>query len=112
MMRPKVLLFFEYGTLNGGELSLLAMLEALGQTEFEFVAAAPASGMLAGRLAQCGVPVLPLTLRDTNGQKRPIERINSHLREIVARVSPDLVHSNSLSMSRMVGRIAPQFPIP
>ena len=39
-MRPKVLLFFEYGTLNGGEFSMLAMLETLGQAEFEFVAAA------------------------------------------------------------------------
>lgn len=112
MMRPKILLFFEYGTLNGGEFSLLAMLEALGQREFEFVAAAPASGMLTGRLEQCGVQVLPLTLRDTQGQKRSIEQINSHLVELVRRVSPDLVHSNSLSMGRMVGRIASQLPIP
>ncbi len=111
MMRPKILLFFEYATLNGGEFSLLTMLEALGQTEFEFVAAAPASGMLTGRLEQCGVQVLPLTLRDAQGQKRSIEQINSHLVELVTRVSPDLVHSNSLSMGRMVGRIASQLPI-
>jgi glycosyltransferase involved in cell wall biosynthesis len=112
MMRPKVLLFFEYGTLNGGEISMLAMLEALGQTEFEFVAAAPASGMLTERLEQCGVRVLPLTLRNAQGRKRSIEQINSHLVELVKRVSPDLVHSNSLSMGRMVGRIASQLPIP
>jgi len=112
MMRPKILLFFEYATLNGGEFSLLAMLEELGQTEFEFVAAAPASGMLTGRLEQCGIRVLPLTLRDTQGQKRSIEQINAHLVELVRRVSPDLVHSNSLSMGRMVGRIASQLPIP
>ena len=112
MIRPKILLFFEYATLNGGEFSLLAMLEALGQTEFEFVAAAPASGMLPGRLEQCGVQVLPLALTDTQGQKRPIDQINSHLLELVTRVSPDLVHSNRLSMGRMVGRIASQLPIP
>jgi len=112
MIRPKVLLFFEYGTLNGGEFSLLAMLEALEQTEFEFVAAAPASGMLAEQLEQCGVPVLPLTLRDTNGEKHSIEQINSHLLDLITRVSPDLVHSNSLSMGRMVGRIAPRLQIP
>ena len=111
-MRPKVLLFFEYATLNGGEFSLLAMLEALGQTEFEFVAAVPISGMLAGRLRQCGIQVLPLTLRDAQGQKRSIEQINSHLAELVTRVAPDLVHSNSLSMGRMAGRIASQLPIP
>ncbi len=111
MMRPKVLLFFEYGTLNGGEFSLLSMLELLVQTEFEFVAAAPAEGMLTERLERCGVGVLPLTLRDARGQKLPIEQINSHLVELVGRVCPDLVHSNSLSMGRMVGRIASQLPV-
>jgi glycosyltransferase involved in cell wall biosynthesis len=112
MMRPKVLLFFEYGTLSGGELSLLAMLETLGHAEFEFVAAAPASGILTGRLEQCGIQVLPLALRDTQGRKRSIGQVNSHLVELVTRVSPDLVHSNSLSMGRMVGRVASQLPIP
>lgn len=110
-MRPKVLLFFEYGTLNGGEFSLLAMLKVLGQTEFEFVAAAPAEGMLTERLERCGIEVLPLTLRDADGQKRPIEQINIHLAERVRRVRPDLVHSNSLAMGRMVGRIASQLPV-
>lgn len=111
-MRAKVLLFFEYGTLNGGEFSLLSMLEELGQAEFEFAAAAPAEGMLTGRLERCGVEVLPLTLRDGRGQKLPVEEINRHLVELVRRVCPDLVHSNSLSMGRMAGRIAPQFSIP
>jgi len=110
-MRPKVLLFFEYGTLNGGEFSMLAMLETLGQAEFEFVAAAPTSGMLTERLEQCGVRVLPLKLRDTQDRKLSIEQINSHLVELARRVSPDLVHSNSLSVGRMVGRIASQLPI-
>jgi glycosyltransferase involved in cell wall biosynthesis len=108
----KVLLFFEYGSLNGGEFSLLALLEALGQTEFEFVAAAPAEGMLGERLERCGVRVLPLTLRDAQGRKLSIEQINCHLVELVGRVSPDLVHSNSLSMGRMAGRIASEFSVP
>ncbi|MHC4355824.1 MAG: glycosyltransferase family 4 protein [Planctomycetota bacterium] len=112
MRRPKVLLFFEYATLNGGEISMLATLEALGQTEFDFVAAAPASGMLTERLEQCRVRVLPLTLRNEQGRKRSIEQMNSHLVELVTRVAPDLVHSNSLAMGRMVGRIAAQLPIP
>ncbi len=112
MKRPKILLLFEYATLNGGEFSLLAMLEALGQTEFEFVAAAPTSGRLAGRLERCGIQVLPLTLRDAQGQKRSIEQVNAHLAELVTRVAPDLVHSNSLSMGRMAGRIAAQLPMP
>ena len=104
-------MFFEYGTLNGGEFSLLAMLKILCQTEFEFVAAAPADGMLRERLERCGIEVLPLTLRDAGGQKLPIEQINIHLVELVRGAGPDLVHSNSLAMGRMVGRIASQLPV-
>jgi len=87
------------------------MLKVLGQTEFEFVAAAPAEGMLTERLERCGIEVLPLTLRDADGQKRPVEQINNHLSELLRRVRPDLVHSNSLAMGRMVGRIASQLPV-
>lgn len=111
MTRRKVLLFFEYGTLNGGEFSLLAMLEVLGREAFEFVAAAPVSGLLAGRLERLGIEVLPLSLRNAEGRKRPIEQVNAHLAELVTRVGPDLVHANSLSMGRMVGRIAPQVSV-
>jgi glycosyltransferase involved in cell wall biosynthesis len=111
-MRSKVLLFFEYPTLNGGEFSLLAVLESLDQTEFEFIAAVPTPGILTERLEQCGVQVIPLMLRNPNGQKRSLEKINAHLMELVTRMSPDLVHANSLSMGRMVGRIAAQLSIP
>ncbi|MCF7976261.1 MAG: glycosyltransferase family 4 protein [Phycisphaerae bacterium] len=105
-------MFFEYGTLNGGEFSLLAMLETLGQTEFEFVAAAPQTGMLTERLTQQGIQVLPLMLRDSHDHKRPMDQVTAHLMDLVSRVSPDLVHANSLAMARMVGRIAPHLPMP
>jgi len=91
---------------------MLAMLEALDGDAFEFVAAAPVSGPLAGRLERLGIEVLPLSLRDEQGRKRPIEQTNAHLAELVTRVDPDLVHANSLSMGRMVGRIAPKVPVP
>ena len=111
-MRPKILLFFEYPTLNGGEFSLLAMLESLGRTAFDFVAAAPVAGPLAGRLHKLGIPVHPLVLRDAQGRRPSVEQINAHLRDRVRHVSPHLVHSNSLAMGRMVGRIAPSLSMP
>ncbi len=111
-MRPKILLFFEYGTLNGGKFSLLSMLKSHGLEEFEFVAAAPATGMLWSRLEQCGIPIVPLRLRDAQGQKYSIAQINSHLEDLVTRLSPDLVHANSLSMGRMIGRVVQQLSIP
>lgn len=112
MARAKILLFFEYGTLNGGEFSMLAMLEELGQAEFEFVAAAPESSMLAERLRQRDIPILPLELRNEQGGKLSIQKTNSHLLRLIENVSPDLIHSNSLSMGRMVGRVAPRLRAP
>ena len=112
MKRSKILLLFEYSTLNGGELSMLTMLKELGQTELEFIAAAPASGMLKDRLEQLSIYVLPLTLRDKQDQKLPVEQIDSHLLELITQAAPDLVHSNSLSMGRMLGRVASQLPMP
>ncbi len=110
--RPKILLFCEYGTLNGGEFSLLAMLHTLAQSAFEFVAAVPSTGRLAGRLRDCGIPVRPLILRDTQGRKHSLKDVNTHLREHVTSVAPDLVHANSLAMGRMVGRIAGDLGVP
>ncbi len=112
IVRPKILLFFEYGTLNGGEFSLLAILERLGQTQFEFVAAAPPVGLLTERLEQCHIPVLPLMLRDSQNQKRSMDQINAHLKDLITQVAPDLIHSNSLAMGRMVGRIVTQVSMP
>jgi len=112
MAQAKILLFFEYGTLNGGEFSMLAMLDELGQAEFEFVAAAPESGMLAERLERHGIRILPLRLRNARDRKLPVDRVSSHLVELVPEVRPDLIHSNSLSMGRMVGRIASQLSAP
>ncbi len=111
-MRPKILLLFEYGTLNGGEFSLLAMLERLGQEAFDWVAAVPETGRLIARLRRLGVATVPLNLRNAQGQKHSIEHINIHLNHLVKQISPDLVHANSLSMGRMLGRIAPSLPIP
>ena len=111
-MRPQILLFFEYGTLNGGEFSLLAVLQRLHPEAFEFVAAVPSASDLGKRLAGLNIPCLPLCLRDTQGKKLPSHETSAHLEDLIGQVSPDLVHANSLSMGRMLGRVATQLSIP
>lgn len=91
---------------------MLAMLKALGQDDLEIVVAAPIDGRFRPRINNIGIPVIPLQLRDNEGNKRPDVQIHTHLIQIVNQVVPDLVHANSLSMGRMIGRIAPQLPIP
>lgn len=107
---------FEYGTLNGGEESILAMLREhlteKGGTRFTLLAAVPEEGPLSGRLRGLGVETIPMCLRDTQGGKLPVERINQELLRLVERVKPDLVHANSLSMGRMWGRVAAELEIP
>ena len=107
-MRPKILLCFEYGTLNGGEISLLAVLESLGRKTFAFVAAVPPDSLLAARLAALGIQTVPWVL----DKGRPHGEIVAYLCEHVTQLAPDLVHANSLSMGRMIGRIAPRLPMP
>lgn len=111
-MRPKILLFFEYGSLNGGEFSLLALLQGLGSEAFEFVAAVPSTGRLTTRLGHLGIRTIPLQIRNLQGKKRSMAEVSAHLESLIKRVSPDLVHANSLSMGRMLGRVAPQLSIP
>lgn len=111
-MHITILLLFEYGTLNGGEWSLLSMLEVLGQDSLAFIAAAPAEGRLVTQLERLGIETLPLDLRDGGGQKKSPDQVNAHLQELISKVAPDLVHANSLSMGRMLGRIAATLPMP
>ena len=53
---PRVLVLCEYGSLNGGERSLLAVLGGLGAAGYQMHAAAPAVGPLAAAFAERGVP--------------------------------------------------------
>jgi glycosyltransferase involved in cell wall biosynthesis len=102
----RVLLAFEFATLNGGERSMQAVLPHFVGTEFEVVALAPATGPLAFALAAVGVPLVPFEVRDAGGQRRPVEQIREDLHAAIRRVRPDLIHGNSLSMGRLTGSIA------
>ncbi|QDU82154.1 Spore coat protein SA [Polystyrenella longa] len=104
--RSRILLCFEYATLNGGEHSLLAVLKQLVAGEFDFIAAAPPHGLLHESLQKLKIPTVPLELCDDEGRKRDQESINQTLKSIIQDSEPALVHGNSLSMGRMLGRIA------
>jgi glycosyltransferase involved in cell wall biosynthesis len=112
-----VLLLFEYPTVNGGENSLLSMTEELSRRGVEFQAAGPADGPLADRLRQQDIPILPLELFDSTGSRYELEecrrRIKTLLTNSLSSNSPvDVVHSNSLAMSRIVGPVVHQLGVP
>ncbi|MCA9042309.1 MAG: glycosyltransferase family 4 protein [Planctomycetaceae bacterium] len=102
----RILICFEYTTLNGGEHSLLAALRLLKRKDLQFITAAPPEGRLFEALQALNLPIYPLQLRDKSGRKRSSEEINTELRSLIEQVQPDLVHANSLAMGRHLGRIA------
>jgi glycosyltransferase involved in cell wall biosynthesis len=104
----RVLLVFEFATLNGGERSMQAVLPQFVGTEFEFVALVPSSGPLAKSFDAIGVPTVPFDVRDGGGQRRPTEQILHDLQTAIRRVRPDIIHGNSLSMGRITGILASQ----
>ncbi|HEY1602297.1 MAG TPA: glycosyltransferase family 4 protein [Pirellulales bacterium] len=109
---PRVLLLFEYPTLNGGEQSLLAVLPSLAERDFTFQALAPAGSPLAAALTAHGIRITPLSTVDPQGRRLQQAEIRQQLQATVARIKPDLVHANSLSMGRLVGPIMAAERIP
>ncbi len=108
----RVLLVFEFASLNGGEHSMLAVIDELHGKEVEFIAMAPNEGPLRKALESRGVSLIPFEVRDSLGQRRSREEVLAELRRKLAVGGCDLVHANSLSMGRLTGAIAHDLPIP
>ncbi len=111
MASQKIMLLFEFPSMNGGEHSMLACLKHLMQaqqspTQFEFCAAGPTSGPLAEQLQQLNVPLAKFLTHDAAGNKYSPIQLQDQMQSLLNSVQPDVVHSNSLSMSRNVGRMS------
>jgi len=109
---PKVLVCCEFASLNGGEYSMLATLPVLQRAGFRITVAAPEQGPLIDVLGSMGIEHLPLPFerwrREGYSQDKRREELAGRLRYF----GPDLVHANSLSMSRLLGPIALQLRLP
>jgi glycosyltransferase involved in cell wall biosynthesis len=110
-----IALLFEYSSLNGGERSMLAVMDVLRASErqrpqtgstFQFTAIAPDDGPLAKALREREIDVQSFPFHDAAGQRRPAEDVATDLEELVARIQPDILHANSLAMSRLTGQVS------
>lgn len=108
----KVLVLCEYASLNGGERSLLALLDGLQAAGHRLQAAAPAAGPLPEAFAARGIPVHELDLHDSAGRRFALEVCRQRLRAAIETAQPDLVHANSLAMSRLSGPVAAELGLP
>ncbi len=110
----RIALLFEFGTLSGGERSMLAVIDWLlaRGPRWQFVAQAPGRGPLAAALASASVKVCLLDVRDECGRRRPLRQLGPQLAAAIGRVRPQLVHANSLSMPRLLGHAARHITVP
>ena len=84
-------------------LSVLERCQAQGA--FEFIAVAPGDGPLAGALAAVDIEVCAPEFL-AGKVKRSRRNMAGQLRDVVEKITPDLLHANSLSMGRLTGSIA------
>lgn len=86
---------------------MLAALKHLSDSNvFDFTALAPETGLLAEELGRHAIRHIPFSVRDQFDKKRPA----AELRQTCIESEADIVHANSLSMSRLLGQLGNDDP--
>ena len=111
---PRVVIVFEFSTLNGGERSMLSVLDSarISVPDFEFAAIGPPVGRLAAALVERTIPYVGWSVTDESGRRKAVDDIEASLLAAIRSIQPDLVHANSLAMSRLLGRCEAQLDCP
>jgi glycosyltransferase involved in cell wall biosynthesis len=113
-----VLILCEYGTLNGGERSMLATLPGISRAGYEILVTVPTSSWPLGHaLRERGIEVVPFHWVDRqapfgSNNHLPIDVRRDRLVVIIRNRRPALIHANSLSMGRLAGPVAADFGVP
>jgi glycosyltransferase involved in cell wall biosynthesis len=108
----RLLILCEYPTLLGGERSMLATLPAVRAAGFDVHVAGPPEGPLADALARVGVAYKVWQTHDPYGARLPLEKLRKELTDLLRRLRPTLVHSNSLSTTRIAGPVTAECGVP
>ena len=103
--RP-VLVLGEYGVLNGGERSFLAVAKHLIARGWRYVAAVPSDSPFENALQKIGIRNVGLTTHTADGTRLSQAELRDQIVGLVDVVQPCLLHANSLSMSRLVGPLS------
>ncbi len=109
---PKVCIVAEYGTLNGGEYSLLECIPSLRMGGWDFSVIAPSPSPFSTALQQRGANVLPFSYHNSHGDRKPLEQIRNEISKLISKQRPQLVHANSLATSRIIGPLATRIDVP
>ncbi|MDZ4784008.1 MAG: glycosyltransferase family 4 protein [Planctomycetia bacterium] len=111
-MTRRVAILCEFGTLNGGEHSLLAVLPRLIACGWTPTVFGPASGALMATLRARDIAVEPIEYRASDGGARPRNLLREEIADRLRSLEPSLLHANSLSMGRLSGPVAEALALP
>ena len=111
-INKRVLIVGEFGSLNGGENSLLAIAPTLIDCGWELCAAVPGQSDFAAALESANIKVHPWSVRNSDDSRKSADEISSQLRQAITNCAPSILHFNSLSTSRIGGPIARDLNIP
>lgn len=106
---PIVVHLCEYGSLNGGENSLLSLLPL---SDERAIILGPPEGPFAEAVRSLGIEYLPFQFYGDDGLRLPLGALREQLAEILRSIRPDIFHANSLSMSRLGGPVVSELGIP
>ena len=111
---PSALIVSEYGALNGGENSLLAVVPAIIDSGWNMHALVPADSPFANALRDANVSVMPFEFT-ADGIRKPLEALRQELAQEIQRFDsapPRIVHCNSLSATRICAPVCAELDVP
>ena len=91
---------------------MLSTLPHIAAAGIRIQVAAPPTGDLAAELERRAIEHIPLDLCDARGQRLAQPAAREQIRAAILATRPDLVHANSLSIGRRLGRMADSLPVP
>ena len=108
----KVAILSEFESRHGGENSLLAVLPHLMGYGVRPIVVVPNSGDFAAALRELDVELVDFRRSSADGTPLSQSESRESLASVLGRISPDLVHANSLAMGRLVGPVARRLNVP
>lgn len=112
ILKNKILVASEYGSVNGGENSFLTLVDGLRKNGWSFLAAVPEKSPFANRLRESKVEVIDFCMHHAEGVKKSQLEIREEFAALATSTACDLVHCNSLSTSRICGPVCQSLGIP
>jgi len=107
--KQRIAILMEFPSLLGGERSLLAVIGQL-KKQYELFLFAPMTGLLADQIKSSGLNHIPFNIRDEQGIRKSDEVLLGELLPLLSEVDCQIVHGNSVSMARFLGRHRERFP--